>query len=201
MSYRRRRRARRTRSTAGPSPRPCGPSPSGPTRGRSPPCWRRSGPEAGRAWHGWPRPPISSDSGHSRRRVAALRCTSCTVVFEHPTEPAMLRWLIPRAVSLRISLYLIMSSPLSGDGATQCAPLGQSWSVMRAAVVGGSWNCGQWEMECRSLGPAVRTVTVNTRSLHLYEGSLRRTIPSLLHPQSTAPNLRLACSCEMQTYG
>ena len=51
------------------------------------------------------------------------------------------------------------------------------------------------------LGPAVRTVTVNTRSLHLYEGSLRRTIPSLLHPQSTAPNLRLACSCEMQTYG
>ena len=101
--------------------------------------------------------PISSDSGHSRRRVAALRCTSCTVVFEHPTEPAMLRWLIPRAVSLRISLYLIMSSPLSGDGATQCAPLGQSWSVMRAAAVGGAWNCGQWEMECRSLGPAVRT--------------------------------------------
>ena len=30
MSYRRRRRARRTRSTAGPSPRPCGPLPPGP---------------------------------------------------------------------------------------------------------------------------------------------------------------------------
>ena len=27
---------------------------------------------------------------------------------------------------------------------------------MRAAAVGGAWNCGQWEMECRSLGPAVR---------------------------------------------
>ena len=75
----------------------------------------------------------------------------------------MLRWLIPRAVSLRISPCLIMSSPLSGDGATQCAPLGQSWSVMRAAAVGGAWNCGQWEMECRSLGPAVRSGNLGPR--------------------------------------
>ena len=59
---------------------------------------------------------MSSGSGHSRPTFLAARSTSCTVDAAHPTEKATLRWLIPMAVSLRISLYLTMLSPFSGVG-------------------------------------------------------------------------------------
>lgn len=60
---------------------------------------------------------ISSGSGRSKPLAFALSATATTVAVEHPHENAMLRTLTPMALSLRISLHSIFSSPfLDGRG-------------------------------------------------------------------------------------
>lgn len=59
---------------------------------------------------------ISSRSGRASPVALAARSASCTVDVARPKEKATLRWLIPMAVSLGISLYLTTLSLCSRIG-------------------------------------------------------------------------------------